>query len=61
MTSRMFSRPKTIDVSRSTPMARPPWGGVPYLNALMKKPNFCSICSGVKPKSLKILDWILGS
>ena len=40
--------------SLSSPIARPPCGGVPYLRASLNHPNLLSICSSVSSKALNI-------
>lgn len=42
MTSRIDSFFVMSAINLSKPNAMPPWGGAPYLNALIRKPNFSS-------------------
>ena len=63
MQSRMLSRPARILTKRSSPKARPACGGAPYLKAFIKKPNWASARSGVKPStsnifSCNLVSWI---
>ena len=57
MKSRMLLLPDITAHNLSKPKAMPPCGGAPYSKAPSRKPNCSSACSGVKPRSLKFLDW----
>ena len=55
--SRIDSFPAKSAQSLSKPNAIPPWGGVPYLNALSKNPNWLFASSLVNPKISKTFCW----